>query len=145
MKRRWLLCAVAILGALGYGGCRDGDGPTDPGGGGLNLSGAWTGTMTHYDSPACAREGVAVGLSQEGGAVSGSFPTGCRGTLDLRGELNGDSVSGTLYRVADGSSIGLMSGTASRTSIRITTWGPQARGDDGLRVRSVVNVIDLTR
>ena len=77
--------------------------------------------------------------------MSGSFQTGCRGTLDLRGELNGDSVSGTLYRAADGSSIGLMSGTASRTSIRITTWGPQARDDDGRRVRTVVNVIDLTR
>ena len=144
MKKRWLLCAVAVIGMLGYAGCRDGDGPTDPAGGGLNLSGAWTGTMAHFDSAACAREGISVVLSQEGGAVRGSFHTSCQGMLDLRGELNGGSVSGTLGR-SDGSSIGEISGTASRTSIRITTWGPQARGDDGRRVRTVVNAIDLTR
>ena len=44
-----------------------------------------------------------------------------------------------------GSTIGQVSGTASRTSIRITTWGPQAREDDGPRVRAVVNAIDLMR
>jgi hypothetical protein len=77
--------------------------------------------------------------------LRGSFQTSCQGILDLRGELNGDSVSGALYRVADGTSIGEMSGTASRTSIHITTWGPQARGDDGRRVRTVVNAIELAR
>jgi len=142
MSKGWLLSAVAILGVLGYGGCREGDGPTEPGG--LNVTGSWTGAMTSY-SPACARESVSVSLSQGGGAVTGSFQTSCQGMLDLRGELNGDSVSGTLYRAADGSSIGEMSGTASRTSIRITTWGPQARDDNGPRVRTVLNVIDLTR
>ena len=144
MKTRWLLWSIALLGILGSGGCTDGDSPTEPNGG-LNLNGAWTGRMTHYDSPACASEGISVALSQEGGALRASFQTSCQGMLDLRGELNGDSVSGTLYRAADGSSIGEMSGTASRTSIRITTWGPQARGDDGRRVRTVVNAIDLTR
>lgn len=144
MKKKWLLSAVATIGMLAYSGCHEGDGPTDPGGG-LNLSGAWTGRMTHYDSPACGNEGISVALSQNGGALRGSFQTSCQGILDLRGELNGDSVSGALYRVADGTSIGEMSGTASRTSIHITTWGPQARGDDGRRVRTVVNAIELAR
>jgi hypothetical protein len=142
MKKRWLLCSIALLGILGYG-CTDGDSPTEPNGG-LNLNGAWTGTITDYGS-GCAREGVAVALSQQGPAVQGSFQTRCQGTLDLRGELNGDSVSGTLYRAAGGSSIGQISGTASRTSIRLTTWGLQAREDGGPRVRTVVNAIDLTR
>jgi hypothetical protein len=101
--------------------------------------------MTHYDSPACASEGISIALSQEGGALRGSFQTSCQGMLDLRGELNGDSVSGMLYRVADDASIGELSGTASRTSIRITTWGPQTRSDDGRRVRTVVNAIELAR
>jgi hypothetical protein len=144
MKRKWLLCAVAVIGMLGYTGCRDGDGPTDPAGRGLNLSGAWTGTMAHFDSAACAREGISVVLSQEGGAVRGSFQTSCQGMLDIRGELNGDSVSGTLSR-SDGSSIGEVSGTASPTSIHISTWGPLARDDDGRRVRTVVNTIELAR
>jgi hypothetical protein len=144
MKRKWLLSAVAVIGMLGYGGCRDGDSPTDPASGGLNLSGAWAGRMTHYDSPACANEGISVALSQNGGGLRGSFQTSCQGMLDLRGELNGDSVSGTLSR-SDGSSIGEIAGTASRTSIRITTWGPLARGDDGRRVRTVVNAIELAR
>jgi hypothetical protein len=109
------------------------------------LNGALTGTISH-EFPTCAAcEGVAVALSQEGGAVSNGFRTSCRGMLDLHCELNGDSVSGTLYRLADSSSFGQTSGTVSRTSIRITTWGPQAREDDGPRVRAVVNVIDLTR
>ncbi|HEY3122528.1 MAG TPA: hypothetical protein VGK70_00525, partial [Thermoanaerobaculia bacterium] len=75
----------------------------------------------------------------------GSFHTSCQGMLDLRGELNGDAVSGALYRVTDGTLIGELSGTASRTSIRITTWGPQTRSDDGRRVRTVVNAIELAR
>jgi hypothetical protein len=106
MKTRWILRGVALLGILGCAGCKDGNSLTDPDG--LDLNGAWTGTMTHYGSPTCAREDVSVALTQQGGAVSGSFRTSCEGMLDIRAELNGDSVSGTLNR-ADGSSIGQMS------------------------------------
>lgn len=143
MKTRWLLCSIALLGILGYGGCTDGDSPTEPNGG-LNLNGAWTGTITDYGS-GCARESVTVAFSQDGASVRGSFQASCHGMLDLRGELNGNSVSGMLYRGPDGSTIGQISGTASRTSIRITTWGPQKREDNGPRSRPVVNVIDLVR
>ena len=145
MKTRWLLRSAVLLGILGYGGCKNGDSPTEPTIGGLNLNGVWTGAITHYDSPARARESIGVALSQEGGALRGTFQTGCRGTLDPRGELDGDSVSGLLYRLADGSSIGQVSGTASRTSIRLTTWGPQQREEEGPPSRAVVNVIDLAR
>jgi len=143
MKTRWLLSAVASLGILGYAGCSDEGAPTEPKIG-LNLSGAWTGAITSY-SPACAREGIAVTLSQNGTTVTGSFPTSCQGRLDLHGAMNGDSIAGELYGATDGVRIGQISGTASQTSIRLTTWGPQAREDEGPRVRAVVNVIDLTR
>jgi len=144
MKTRWLQCTVAILAILGYGGCTNADAPTEPDGG-LNLNGAWTGAITYYDSPACAREGIAVPLSQDGTTVTGSFQTSCQGMLELRCAVNGDSIAGELYGATDGVRIGQISGTASRTSIRITTWGPQAREDDGPRVRALINVIDLTR
>jgi hypothetical protein len=144
MVTRWLLCSIALLGIVGYGGCTDEGAPTEPNGR-LNLSGAWTGSITHYDAPACAREGIAITLSQNRSTVTGTFQTSCRGLLELRGAMDGDSVSGTLSRAPGGSTIGQMSGTASRTSIRLTTWGPQAREDDGPRSRTVVNVIDLTR
>jgi hypothetical protein len=145
MRTRSLVCAVAILGGLGFGGCRDGASPTEASGG-STLNGSWIGSITYYDSPACApRESVALVLSQERRVVGGRFQTECQGLLELRGELNGDFVSGILYRVRDNSTIGRISGTASPTSIRITTWGSQARNDTGPRVRSAVNTIDLTR
>jgi hypothetical protein len=146
MKTTRVFCAVAIFGMLGCGGCIDGGVPTEPESG-LNLSGAWTGTITYYDSPPCAvREGIAVTLSQSGKTVTGSFHTSCQGILELRGEISGRSITGELYDGADGRHVvGGISGTASRTSIQITTWGSQARRDDGPRVRPVINVIDLTR
>jgi hypothetical protein len=143
MKVRLLLCSVVLIGILGYGGCKDGNSLTEPDR--LDLNGAWTGAITYYDSPACAREGIAVPLSQDGTTVTGSFQTSCQGMLELRGAMNGDSIAGELYGATDGVRIGQISGTASRTSIRITTWGPQAREDDGPRVRALINVIDLTR
>jgi hypothetical protein len=109
------------------------------------LNGAWSGTITHYDSPACARESIAVRLSQDGTTVTGIFPTSCRGMLDLRGAMNGDSITGELYGATDGVRIGQISGTASRTSIRLTTLGPQQREEQGPPSRAVVNVIDLAR
>jgi hypothetical protein len=76
MKTRWIPCGVALLGILGCAGCKDGNSLTDPAG--LDLNGAWTGTMTHYGSPTCTREGVSVALTQQGGAVSGSLFPGPR-------------------------------------------------------------------
>jgi len=141
MKTRWLLCSVVLLGILG--GCKDADGPTDPDAT-VNVNGAWTGSMTSY-IPTCARESIAVTLSQDGTTVAGNFSTGCQGRLELRGAVTGDSIAGELFGAADGARIGQISGPASRASIRITTWGPQSREDDGSRSRTVVNVIDLTR
>jgi hypothetical protein len=141
MKKRWLLCS-AILGILGYGGCKDAGAPTEPAG--LNVSGPWTGAMTSY-SPACAREGIAVTLSQHGTTVTGSFRTSCQGMIELRSAMNGDSLAGELYGATDGVRIGQVSGTASSASIRITTWGPQTREDRGPPQQVVINVIDLTR
>lgn len=143
MKTRWLLSAVASLGILGYAGCSDEGAPTEPKIG-LNLSGAWTGAITSY-SPACAREGIAVTLSQNGTTVTGSFPTSCQGRLELRGAMSGDSIAGELYGATDGVRIGQISGTVSRASIRITTWGPQVREDRGPPQQVVINVIDLAR
>jgi hypothetical protein len=100
--------------------------------------------MTSY-SPACAREGIAVTLFQDGPTVTGNFLTSCQGRLELRGAMSGDSIAGELFGTTDGVRIGQISGTASGASIRITTWGPQSREDDGPRSRTVVNVIDLTR
>jgi hypothetical protein len=110
----------------------------------LDVSGAWTGAMTSY-LPACAREGIAVTLSQHGTTVTGGFRTSCQGMLDLRGAMSGDSIAGELYGGSDGVRIGQISGTASQMSIRITTWGPAAQEDEGRRSRPVLNVIDLTR
>ena len=141
MKMRWLLCSVVLLGILG--GCKDAGGPTGPDAA-LNVSGAWTGSMTSY-LPTCARESIAVTLSQDGRTVDGTFSTGCQGRLELHGAVSGDSIAGELFGSADGVHIGQISGPASRASIRITTWGPQSRGDDGARSRTVVNVIDLSR
>ena len=143
MKTRWLLCSIALLGIIGYGGCKDAGAPTEPHVG-LNVSGAWTGAITSY-SPACAREGIAVTLSQDGTTVTGSFPTSCQGRLELRGAMSGDSIVGELYGATNGVRIGQISGTASRANIRITTWGPAAQEDEGRRSRPVLNVIDLTR
>jgi hypothetical protein len=143
MKSRWILCSIALLGVVGYGGCKEGSSPTEPNAG-LNVSGAWTGAMTSY-SPACEREGIAVTLSQDGTTLTGSFPTSCQGRLDLRGAMSGDSIAGELYGATDGVRIGQISGTASRTSIRLTTWGPQERDEEGPRSRGIVNVIDLVR
>ena len=146
MDIRRLLCAAAISGILGYGGCADAGGPTEPQSG-LSLSGAWTGAITYYDSPPCAvREEITVTLSQSGKIVTGIFHTSCQGSLELRGEISDRSITGELYDGADGRHVvGGISGTASPTSIQITTWGSQARRDDGPRVRPVINVIDLTR
>jgi len=142
MKTRWLVWSIVALGILGSGGCTEGSAPTDPGGG-VNLQGAWTGTITHYD-PVCAREGIAVALSQEGTALRGSFQTSCQGMLDLHGELSGGSIFGELSLAPGGASIGQILGTATTSSVRITTWRSQATreapGD-----RAVVNVIELTR
>jgi hypothetical protein len=57
--------------------------------------------------------------------------------LELRSAMNGDSLAGELYDARYGVRIGQISGMASRTSIRLTTWGQQARDDDGPRVRAV--------
>lgn len=142
MKTRRLLCSVALLGALG--GCTDEDSPTAPTSG-LNVSGAWTGTITHHDS-ACARESIAVTLTQDRASVMGSFPTSCQGMLELRSAMNGDSLVGELYRELDGLWIGEVSGTASRTRIQVTTWRPQPREERGEPpTRTVINVIDLAR
>jgi hypothetical protein len=143
MKRRWLLCSIAIFGILGYGGCKDAGTPTEPNAR-LNVSGVWTGAITSY-SPACAREGIAVTLSQNGTTVTGSFPTSCQGMLDLRGAMSGDSIAGELYGATDGVRIGQISGTVSRASIRITTRGPQVREDRGPPQQAVINVIELAR
>jgi hypothetical protein len=144
MKTRWLLWSVALLGALVVGGCTDDETPTAPISG-LNVSGAWTGTITYYDS-ACAREGIAVTLTQNRSTVTGSFPTSCQGTLELRGATNADSLVGELYRELDGLQIGQISGTASRTRIQVTTWRPQPREERGEPpTRTVINVIDLER
>jgi hypothetical protein len=142
MKTRWLLCSVALLGALS--GCTDEDSPTAPISE-LNLSGAWSGTITHYDS-ACARETIAVTLTQDRATVTGSFPTSCQGMLKLRGATNAASLVGELYRELDGLWIGEVSGTASRTRIQVTTWRPQPREERGEPpTRTVINVIDLAR
>ena len=143
MKTRWLLCSIAIVVILGYGGCKDAGAPTEPHAG-LDVSGAWTGAITSY-SPACAREGIAVTLSQDRTTVTGSFRTSCQGMLDLRGAMGSDSIVGELYSASDGVRIGQISGTASRATIRLTTWGPQAREDRGPPQQAVINVIDLTR
>jgi hypothetical protein len=145
MNIRRLLCAAAISGILGYGGCTDAGTPTDPSG--LNLGGAWTGSITYYDSPPCtAAEGIAVTLLQAGRTVTGSFQTSCVGILELRGAIDGNSITGQLYAGTDGLRVvGRVDGTTSPTSIRITTWGTQPRRDDGPRVRPVINRIDLTR
>ena len=144
MKTRWLLWSVALLGALTFGGCTDDDSLTAPISG-LNVSGAWTGTITHYDS-ACSRESIAVTLTQDRATVTGSFPTGCYGMLELRGATNADSLVGELYRELDGLQIGQVSGTASRTRIQVTTWRPQPREERGEPpTRTVINVIDLAR
>lgn len=146
MKMRWLLCSIALLGILGSGGCTDSGVPTEPESG-LSLSGAWNGAITYYDSSPCSvREDVAVTLSQAGKTLTGSFHTSCQGPLELRGVINGDSITGELSSGRDGVHVlGSISGTASRTSIQITTWGSQARRDNGPRVRPVINVIDLRR
>lgn len=141
MKTRWILCSVVLLGILG--GCNDAGAPTEPSAA-LNVSGAWTGSITSY-SPTCAREGIAVTLSQDGTTVTGDFPTSCQGRLELRGAMSGDSIAGELFGTTDGVRIGQISGTASRASIRITTWGPQAREDRGPPQQVVINVIDLAR
>jgi hypothetical protein len=122
MKTRWLLCSVVLLGILGCGGCEDAGAPTEPNAW-LNVNGAWTGSMTSY-SPACAREGIAVTLFQDGPTVTGNFLTSCQGRLELRGAMSGDSIAGELFGTTDGVRIGQISGTASGASIRITTWGP---------------------
>jgi hypothetical protein len=59
--------------------------------------------------------------------------------------MTGDSLAGELYSATDGVRIGQISGTASPSSIRITTWGPQVREDRGPPQQAVINVIDLTR
>jgi hypothetical protein len=141
MKMRWLLGSVVVLGILA--GCNDAGTPTEPGAA-LNVNGAWTGSMTSY-SPTCAREGIAVTLSQDGTTVTGNFPTSCQGRLTLRGAMSGDSIVGELIGTTDGVRIGQFSGTASRASIRITTWGPQSREDRGPPQQAVINVIDLAR
>lgn len=143
MKTWWLLCSVVLLGILGGGGCKDAGAPTEPNAG-LNMNGAWTGSMTSY-SPACVREGIAVALSQDGTTVTGSFPTSCQGRLELRGAVSGDSIVGELFGGTDGVLIGQISGTASSANIRITTWGPQVREDRGPPQRVVINVIELAR
>jgi hypothetical protein len=143
MKTRWLLCSVAVLGIFGCGKCADEGAPTEPNGG-LNVSGAWIGTITHYDS-ACRRKSIAVSLSQEGTTVRGSFRTSCQGMLHLRGAMNGDSVVGELYRELDGLRIGQVSGTVSRTSIHVTTWRPHPREQRKPPAQEVINVIDLSR
>lgn len=142
MKTWWLGSWIVALGILGAGGCTEGSGPTDPGGG-VNLQGAWTGTITHSD-PVCAREGVTVALSQEGTALRGSFQTSCQGMLDLRGELSGGSISGELSRAPGGASIGQILGTATASSVRITTWRSQATRE-APGERTIVNVIELAR
>jgi hypothetical protein len=144
MKTRWVLCSIALFGVLGYGGCRQNGSPTEVTGG-LSLEGAWAGTIDNYDSPACARENIAVALSQVGAVVRGSFRTSCHGMLDLRGETSDGRISGEISTLSDGLLIGQISGTISRTSIHISTWRPLAREDRGPRQRVVVNVIDLTR
>jgi hypothetical protein len=144
MKTRWILCSIALLGILGCAGCSDSGSPTEVTGG-LSLEGAWTGTIDHYDSPACVRENIAVTLSRAGTDVTGRFQTSCRGMLELRAAMDGDSIAGELYGVSDGVLIGQISGMTSRTSIHISTWRPQAREDFGPRQRVVVNVIDLAR
>jgi hypothetical protein len=144
METRRFLCSMALLGMIGYGGCTDGNAPTEPGGR-LDLSGAWAGSITHYGAPVCAQEGITVTLSQDRATLIGTFQTSCRGLLELRGSLDGDSLTGTLYLASNGSSIGRMSGTASRTNVRLTTWGPQTREGDGPPSRTVINVIDLGR
>jgi hypothetical protein len=111
---------------------------------GLNLTGAWTGTITPYDSD-CASESISVVLLQEGTALSGNFRTNCQGAVDLRGEMNGNSISGTLSGASGAVRIGQVSGTASQTSIHITTWQSQARENGRPSERAVVNVIDLAR
>jgi hypothetical protein len=144
MHARLLLCFVASLLILGFAGCTDGDAPTEPRSG-LSLNGAWTGTLTHYDSLACAREAISLTLAQEGTTVTTTFPTGCRGMLDLRAAVSGDAVVGELYRSVDGLRIGQISGAASRTRIHITTWQPHTREEHEPPTRTVINVIDLTR
>jgi hypothetical protein len=64
--------------------------------------------------------------------------------LDLHGELSGGSISGELARASGGASIGQILGTATASSVRITTWRSQANREGGGE-RAVVNVIDLER
>ncbi len=59
--------------------------------------------------------------------------------------MNGDSIVGELVRRLDGLRLGQFSGTASRTSVRISTWQLQPREDRSPPERAVLNVIDLTR
>ena len=143
MKERRLLCSIVLLGLIGCGGCNDSGAPTETSAG-LSVDGAWTGSMTSY-SPACVREGISAMLSQVGTTVTGSFSTSCQGRLELRGAISGDLIAGELYSSADGVRIGQISGTASGTSIHITTWQPQAREEHEPPARAVINVIDLSR
>jgi hypothetical protein len=145
MANRRLLCAAAFSGILGYLGCADAGGPTEREAG-LQLGGAWTGAITYYDSPCTARDAIEVTLSQAGKTLKGSFQTRCQGILELRLAIDGDSITGELYRGTDGLRVvGGVEGKASQTSIRITTWGTEVRRDEGPRVRPVINLIDLTR
>ncbi len=144
MKTRWLLCSTLLVGIPLFGGCGDNGAPTEPTVGGLNLTGAWTGTITHSDS-GCGREGIAGALAQQGTTLTGSFPTMCQGMLELRGAMNGESLVGELSRTVDGVRIGEISGTVSQTSIRITTSQSQPRERHEPPSRLVLNVIELMR
>ncbi len=55
MKTRRLLCSIVFTGILAWVGCSEDGAPTEPTGV-LDLTGAWAGTMTYYDSSGCARE-----------------------------------------------------------------------------------------
>ncbi|MGH9369764.1 MAG: hypothetical protein ACRD3M_19100 [Thermoanaerobaculia bacterium] len=148
MKTSRLYLPALLLVLLWSSGCGDFKTPTEadalppPG---VNLEGAWTGTIGYPQSSdprraACGSEPIEATFSQAGSRVSARIETACEGALELGGTLTGNTLTGTLTGGFPGDNFG---GTfqsvvsASRISLAVG----QTRKDEVL----VVAQIELNR